>query len=140
MAVEKGSLVKFHYSAKLEDDRVFSSSKEEAPIQCKVGERKFIKGLEDGLIGMEVSQKKEVVIPPEEGFGHRRDELVRKEPKEVLLGKNVEIGQVIELRNKKGDVCSCEVIAIDVDAVTIDLNHPLAGKTIRCNLEVVEIE
>ena len=140
MAVEKGNLVKFHYSAKLEDGRVFSSSKEEAPIQCKVGERKFIKGLEDGLIGMEVSQKKEVVIQPEEGFGHRRNELVRKETKEVLLGKNVEIGQVIELRNKKGEIFSGEVISIDVDTVTLNLNHPLVGKTIRCNLEVLEIE
>ena len=58
----------------------------------------------------------------------------------MLLGKNVKIGQIIELRNKKGKTFSGEVIAIDVDTVTLDLNHPLVGKTIRCNLEVLEIE
>lgn len=139
MLVERGSLVKFHYTARFDKGELFVSSVGKEPVKYKVGEGRLIKGIEDGLVGMKKSEKKEIVVPPDKGYGRRDKDLVRKVNKNILPDSNLEIGQVIETRNKERNVRTAKVLAVEADTVTLDFNHPLAGKTLKFDIEVVEI-
>lgn len=139
MVVKRGSLVKFHYTGKFDDGKIFSSSKRKGLIECKVGEGRLVRGIEDGLMGMKKSEKKEIVVPPDKGYGQRDRSLVIKVNKNILQNSNVEIGEVIKVKDERGKVLKAEVLAIETDTVTLDFNHPLAGKTLKFDVEVVEI-
>ncbi|MBL7101101.1 MAG: FKBP-type peptidyl-prolyl cis-trans isomerase [Nanoarchaeota archaeon] len=140
MIVKEGNLVKFHFTGKLENGEVFGSSIDSEPIECRVGEGKLIKGIEEGLIGMKESQKREIVVHPNKGYGRRDKSLVKKASKDILGGRNnIEIGQVIKVRNESGRVLNAEVLAIESDTVTLDLNHSLAAKKLKFDIEIVEI-
>lgn len=139
MIVKEGSLVKFHFTGKLENGKVFGSSIDNEPIECRVGEDKLIRGIEEGLIGMKEAEKKEIVVYPNKGYGKRDKSLVKKASKDILAGRNTEIGQVIKLRSETGRILNAEVLAIEADTVTLDLNHPLADKKLKFDIEIVEI-
>ncbi len=139
MIVKEGNLVKFVFSGKLVIGEVFGSSIDSEPIECRIGEDKLVKGIEEGLIGMKESQKREIVVYPNKGYGKRDKSLVKKASKDILGSRNIEIGQVIKLRSETGRILNAEVLAIESDTVTLDLNHPLAGKKLKFDIEIVEI-
>ena len=139
MIAKEGNLVKFHFTGKLENDKVFGSSIDSEPIECRIGEDKLIKGIEEGLIGMKEAEKKEIVVYANKGYGKRDKSLVKKTSKDILGSRNIEIGQVIKLSSESGRVLNAEVLAIESDTVILDLNHPLAGKTLKFDIEIVEI-
>ncbi|MBU4140672.1 MAG: FKBP-type peptidyl-prolyl cis-trans isomerase [Candidatus Omnitrophica bacterium] len=139
MIVKKGSLVKLHFTGKLENGEVFGSSIDSEPIECRIGEDKLIKGIEEELIGMKEAEKKEIVVYANKGYGKRDKSLVKKTSKDILGSRNIEIGQAIKLKSETGRVINAEVLAIESDTVTLDLNHPLAGKTLKFDIEIVEI-
>ena len=139
MTVKKGSMVKFHYTGYFNTGEEFGSTAGKKPIECKIGEGRIIKGVEEALMGMEKSEKRGVVIPPEKAFGKRDKSLVKKAPKNAMGDNKVEIGQIITMKNKEGRVFDAQVLAIETDTITIDLNHPFADKTLKLNIEVVDI-
>lgn len=142
MLVKNSSLVKFHFTGRFDNGKVFGSTIGKEPIECRVGEEKFAKGLEEGLVGMKESEKKEIVVPPEKGYGWRDETLIKKMPRDILKdkGKDVKIGQLIEIDYETGLVFNAQVLAIHTDSVTLDLNHPLAGKTVKFDVEVVKVD
>lgn len=141
MAVKRGDLVKFHYTAQFEDGEIFASTRGKGPIGNKVGEGRLIRGIEDALVGMEISEKKEIIIPPDRGgYGQRDETLIKKFPKKTLGDIEEKLGKIIRLENEEGHVFNARVLAIETDAVTLDLNHPLAGKTLRFDIEILEIK
>lgn len=140
MIVKKGNIVKFHYSGKFDNGEVFNSSKDKEPAVCEVGKGRLIRGLEEGLVGMKEQEKKEVVIPADKGYGPRDQNLVMKMNKNILGNREVKIGQIIKIRNEQGKVFETEVLAIEADIVTLDFNHPLAGKTLKFDIEILEIQ
>lgn len=139
MAVKKGSFVKFHYTGRLKNDKVFASTKGKNPIECRVGKGEIIEGVEKGLVGMEKLEKKKLVVPPEKGYGKRIKSLGKTIPRGILQGKDVKVGQSINLQSKNGSILEARVLSIDTDTVDVDLNHPLAGETLKFDIEVVEI-
>jgi peptidylprolyl isomerase len=137
---KNGDNVKVHYTGTLEDGMVFDSSINREPIQFTLGNGQLIKGFEDAVTGMSVGETKTVRIPSSEAYGPYRDELILKfskadfpsdiEPKE---------GLVLNLRTQDGRFLIAEIKGISGDAVTIDGNHPLAGKDLTFKIELVEI-
>lgn len=139
MIVKKGSFVKFHYMGRLKNNKVFASTKGKKPLECRVGKEEIIKGIEEGLVGMKKLEKKEIIVSPEDAYGQRIEELVKKMPKNILQGKDIETGQSVNLKSKRGDILEAKVLAVQEDTITIDLNHPLAGETLKFDIEIVEI-
>jgi peptidylprolyl isomerase len=138
--VNKGDTIKVHYTGKLDDGSVFDSSAEREPLQFTLGKGQLIPGFEDGVIGMGVGDSKTVKIPAEEAYGPLKEDLI----------VNIEKGQVpehikpepgLQLQIKQPDGAMINVLITDVTDthVTLDANHPLAGKDLTFDLELVEI-
>ena len=137
---QDGDLVTVHYTGKLEDGSIFDSSVDENPLEFTVGSGSLISGFDKGVIGMGIGEKKSITIPPEQAYGNRRDDLVI-EIKTSDLPENIapHIGQELELPHPSGQVLRLIVTEITAESITLDANHPLAGKTLIFDLELVEI-
>lgn len=135
-----GRKYKVHYTGRLEDGTVFDSSRRGDPFVVPVGLRRVIEGFEEALVGMEAGDSKEVTIPPSKAYGPHREELISEVGRERFPeGLELREGQHLQLKGPGGVVTRVQVRALKEDAVTVDANHPLAGKTLIFDLEVVEI-
>ncbi len=135
-----GDRVKVHYTGTLEDGTVFDTSQGSGPIEFVIGNGDIIPGFEHAIIGMEVGEKKAFQLPPEECYGPHLDELVISIPiSEVPPHISPEPG--MELLLQAGEEAPIPVVITEVteDAVVLDANHPLAGKTLSFEVELVEI-
>ncbi len=128
---ERGSYVKLHYTVTLESGEVVGSSKRSAPLAFTIGKRKVLKKLEQGIIGMQIDEKRRIEIPPEEGFGMRDNSLVMKIKKEELpTQKDIAIGRTVQFMNETGGMVNLIITDVGDDHVIVDANHPFAGKTV----------
>jgi len=137
---KSGDNVKVHYTGKLQEGDIFDSSEGRPPLEFRIGDGKVIAGFEQGVIGMEIGEKKQISISPEEGYGVRNEELVAVIEK-TLLPSDVDtsVGQQLQVKQKDGTTIQLVVTAATDDDVTLDANHPLAGKTLLFDVELVEI-
>jgi len=129
-----GSTVSVHYHGTLDDGEVFDSSLEGAPLTFTVATGQMIPGFDAVVLGMALGEKSTIRIPPEEAYGQRFDELVVEVPRESIPPEAV-VGQ--RLFSTTGG--SIIVTAIGAATATIDGNHPLAGKALTFEIEIVEI-
>jgi peptidylprolyl isomerase len=136
-----GDTVKVHYTGKLEDGTVFDSSKEGEPLELTIGAGNVIEGFEKGVIGMERGSSKTVTIPPEEAYGSMNEGLIVKVKKENFP-ENITpvIGEQLQLKQQDGNIVNVAITEIREDTVTLDANHPLSGKTLIFDIELVEIK
>lgn len=140
LQVTKGDLVQVHYTGKLSDGEEFDSSRGEAPLKVEIGAGQLIQGFEDGLMGMSIGESKTVIIPPDQAYGLRHEEMVRAVTLDQLPdGLEVQEGMVLESSDQQGHRVELRVTEIDGDKVVLDMNHPLAGETLTFDIEVVEI-
>ena len=140
MPIKNGDKVKVDYKGTLEDGTVFDTSEGKAPIEFEVGAKKVIPGFENAIIGMNKGEEKEVKLKPEEAYGTPREDLVKKIPRNVLpKDQEPKPGMAIMMKTKEGVHIPARIKAVSDADVTIDLNHPLAGKTLNFKLKVVEI-
>ena len=138
--VKDGDTVKIHYTGKLEDGTVFDSSDGRDPLELKVGAGHVISGFEKGVVGMEVGGTKTITIPADDAYGERRDDLTVN-VKKTEFPENItpEIGQQLQLKQPDGNMVNVMVTDVQEELVTLDANHPLAGKTLVFDVEVVEV-
>ena len=141
MTVQKNSTVKVHYVGTFDDGTVFDSSKNSQPLEFVVGSGQVIPGFEKAVEGMKVDEEKDVKIKADEAYGERNEQLVRDFPKNIFP-KEVEAkaGSIVTLQSKEGLPIPATVKAVGAENVTIDLNHPLAGKDLNFNIKVVEVK
>ncbi|MEL0078442.1 MAG: peptidylprolyl isomerase [Rhodospirillales bacterium] len=140
LQVTKGDLVQVHYTGKLSDGEEFDSSRDEEPLKVEIGAGQLIQGFEDGLMGMSIGESKTVIIPPDQAYGLRHEEMVRAVTLDQLPdGLEVQEGMVLESSDQQGHRVELRVTEIDGDKVVLDMNHPLAGETLTFDIEVVEI-
>ena len=140
LSVKNGDTVKVHYTGTLDDGTEFDSSYERGPLEFTVGEGKLLSGFEQAVIGMQVGQSKTVTILAEDAYGLYDDELVEVVNRDELPSDlELEIGQELTVYNQGVPVDTCTVIEISDSTVTLDYNHPLAGKDITFAIELVEI-
>lgn len=136
--VQKGHKVTVHYSGTFEDGTVFDSSAGREPLAFTVGEGAVIAGFENGVLGMAVGEKKVVVIPASEAYGEHNSELVtdvdrKRFPENIEL----ELGQQLQVQLDNGHQAIVMVVDINDTSVTLDANHPLAGRELTFDIELV---
>ena len=138
--IQNGDTVNVHYRGTLEDGSVFDTSIGEGkePIKVTLGEGKLIKGFENGLIGMTVGEKKTITLDPEDAYGDVIPEAVIDVPLSNLP-PNVEVGQVLQGNGPQGPFI-VSVIEIKEDVAKLDHNHPMAGKKLIFDLDIVSID
>ena len=135
--IEKGSKVKVHYTGKFEDNNVFDTSADKEPLEFTVGEGMLIPGFENGVIGLNEGEKTTIELSADEAYGPVRDELVNEVPKENLP-EGVQVGQMLQAQTEQGPI-NVTVTEISETTAKVDANHPLAGKKLIFDLEVVEV-
>ena len=136
-----GQKVTFHYSGKFEDGKVFDTSKDREPLTFEVGARQIIPGLEKEMIKMKKGEKKTITVKAEDAYGPVQPHLVQKIPKNVFNGQGeLQVGGQVSLTHKSGKHTMTAVIAeIKDDLVTLNLNHPLAGKNLVFDVDIVDV-
>jgi len=135
--IENGSKVKVHYTGKFEDNNVFDTSKDKEPLEFTVGSGQLIPGFEQGVVGLNAGDKKTIELEPEQAYGPVREDLVNEVPKENLP-EGVEVGQALQAQTEQGPVM-VRVVELNETMGKVDANHPLAGKKLIFDLEVVEV-
>jgi len=137
---KKGDTVKVHYHGKLTNGETFDSSKGREPLEFEVGGGMVIKGFDEGVMGMEVGEKKTINIPVDEAYGPRSEEMIIEFPKERFPAElQIEEGAQLMMSNEAGQNFPVLVAEIKEDSVMLDANHPLAGEELVFDLELVEI-
>ncbi len=138
--VKKGDTIQVHYTGKFEDGKEFDSSLNRQPLQFEVGAGRVIKGFEDAVIGLQAGEKKTVTVSAEDAYGSFDENLLIEIPKKnVPEGVTPEVGMRLQLVNQQGQAAHVVVTEILDKTVRLDANHPLAGKTLVFDLEVLEI-
>jgi FKBP-type peptidyl-prolyl cis-trans isomerase 2 len=135
--VENGNTVKVHYTGKFEDGSVFDSSVNNEPISFEVGTMQVIPGFENAILGMTVGESKTVTLKPEEAYGYPLEGMVQEVPR-ALVPADVKAGAQLVSEGEQGTF-NVVVKEVKEDTVVLDGNHPLAGKTLVFDLELVEI-
>ncbi|MET0463985.1 MAG: peptidylprolyl isomerase [Chitinophagaceae bacterium] len=139
--VKSGDKVKVHYHGRLTSGETFDKSEGREPLEFEVGSGMVIKGFDDGVTGMTVGEKKTIEIPFLEAYGPKNPEMVIDMPKDRFpADMQVEVGMPLGMSDGQGNQYQVVVTEIKDDAIILDANHPLAGKDLIFDLELVEIE
>ncbi len=138
--VETGKQVKLNYTGKFEDGTVFDTSLQEGrePLRTILGQGNLIPGFEKGLLGMNEGESKTINIEPVEGYGEYLDGLVTTVPP-TQVPENVKVGDVLQSQGERG-VMNVTVTEITDKGIKLDANHPLAGKNLVFEVEVLEVD
>ena len=137
---EPGDTVRVHYTGTLDDGTEFDSSRDGDPIEFVLGEGQVIEGFDEALVGMSEGEILEVDLPPEKAYGERSDELVISVDREDLPEDlDPEVGQTLAVDTGDEEEMAAWVAEVGEDAITVDLNHPLAGRTLTFEVELVEL-
>ncbi len=138
--VKEGDYVKVHYTGKFTDGQIFDSSQGCQPLEVRMGANQVISGFENALMGMEQSEKKSITVEADQGYGQRDENLERRFNKaDFPQDFQPEVGQVLILQDPSQGQFPATVKEVAEDTVLLDLNHPLAGRTLSFELQVVEI-
>lgn len=138
--VKKGDRVRLHYALKLKDGKLFESNFGSAPLELTVGKGKAIKGLENALLGMSPGQTKTAVVKPAEGYGQKDQTLLWALPAAGFpTGTAVALDAEVSFARADGSRVEGRVTKIDGETVTVDGNHPLAGRNLTFEIKLVSI-
>ena len=144
MIIKKGTRVTLDYEGKLESGEIFDSSQHEGhshPLGFTVGNGEVIEGFEKAVIGMKKGDEKEFKISPEEGYGVTRPEMIKEIPRNALPPEQEpKIGMMLMLSTHDGKQSPARINDVTKDSVKIDLNHPLAGKTLIFNIKILDVK
>ncbi len=136
-----GNTVKVHYTGTLEDGTTFDTSIGREPLEFTLGGGQLIPGFEEAVKGMQVGQSKTVTIPSEEAYGPHLDDLVMVIEREQLPENlDPEVGQQLQMQQTDGRKTVVIVTDVSETTITVDDNHPLAGKDLTFEIELVEIK
>ncbi len=139
--VKAGNTVKVHYHGTLTDGVTFDSSEGRDPLQFVVGQGQVIKGFDDAMVDMEVGEKKRIEIPVDEAYGQPTEENYLEFPKtDFPEDLKPEIGMQLHLSDNEGNQFPVAVKEVKEESVILDGNHPLAGKDLVFEIELVSIE
>ena len=138
--VENGSFVRVDYKGILENGQVFDTSHGRRPIEIQMGAGQLIKGFENELMGMALNEKKVFTLAPEDAYGQRDEDQTHSFPRsEVPPAIKPRVGMTIGLSNPEGQQVPARIVHLDDEKLTLDLNHPLAGKSLTFEIQVVGI-
>ena len=136
-----GDRVKIHFTGKLPDGTVVESSREHRPIEFTIGDREVMSGLEDLVRGMRSGEVRRANLPPDRAHGkHRNDLLLAVERERFPSHVDPYTGQQLQMKRGERPATVVTVVATTGDMVLLDTNHPLAGKELMVEVELLDIQ
>lgn len=136
-----GDTVKVHYTGKLEDGTVFDRSAEDDPLQFTVGADEVIRGFDQAVVGMSPGDRKTAEITAKDAYGARRDDLMMEVDRSDFPDHiDPTVGEQLQLQQPNGRDVVVTVTDVSDSSVTLDANHPLAGKDLTFEIELVDID
>ena len=139
MKVTKGRKVAVHYRGTLDNGEEFDSSEGREPLEFVVGDGEMIPGFEKAVLGMEAGQSRTVRLDPEDAYGPYEDGLVVEGPRNSFPDDELKVGQSYTVHLQSGQEAVGRVLRIGEGTVTLDFNHPLAGKRLTFHVRVVSV-
>lgn len=137
---KQGDTVQVHYTGKLSDGTVFDTSRNRHPLQFTIGNGQVIPGVEEAVTGMDIGESKTATIPEEKAYGPRREDMIVTVNRSQLPGDvKPGIGQRLEITQADDQIILVTVTGTTESTITLDANHPLAGKPLTFELELVGI-
>jgi peptidylprolyl isomerase len=138
---QEGDTVTVIYQAILDDGSVFDAADEDEPLVFVLGEGDVLPGFEHAVLGMQIGERKLVQVPPEEGYGLREPKLIDEVAVEALpKGLTLQVGSQLEVTAEDGTQYRLLVVDLDDERVTLDANHPLAGRSLTFQIELLAID
>ncbi|HDM76045.1 MAG TPA: peptidylprolyl isomerase [Deltaproteobacteria bacterium] len=135
-----GDTVKVQYIGSLENGRIFGSSTPNEPFEFIIGQQSVLPAFEQAVIGMSVGETRKIEVPPEEGYGPFRKELVFSIPKAEMPAEiALEEGKVLRIRLSDGNYAFATIMQITEDKIILDGNDPLAGRTLFFEITLLDI-
>lgn len=139
-AVKAGDTVRIHYTGTLQDGTTFDSSQGRDPLEFTVGSGQIIPGLDKALPGMAVGDTKSVEVPCDEAYGPVQPEARQEMPRaQIPADIPLDPGTQLQMRSPAGQTIPVVVAEVTDETVTLDANHPLAGKDLTFDIELVEL-
>ncbi len=141
MQVQNGSKVSIHYTGKLSDGQVFDTSVQEGrvPLEFVVGEGSMIEGFERGVLGMEVGDTRTITMASDDAYGPVRDDLMFEVPI-TNVPTTVKVGDALRAEVDNGMMSLFTVTEVKIDTVVLDGNHPLAGKDLTFDIQLLSMQ
>ena len=137
---KRGDTVRVHYTGRLEDGAVFDTSMERHPLRFTIGGDRIFLGVEQAVLGMRPGESKTVRVPMEDAFGsYCEDKVVTVDRDRFPEDLNLEEGQTLEITSSDGQRTVVTVTDISDSEVTLDANHPLAGKDLILDVQLIDI-
>jgi peptidylprolyl isomerase len=135
-----GDTVRVHFTGRLQDGTVFDTSAERGPYEFTIGQSRIVPGFVEAVIGMKPGQSKTVEIPAKEAYGlHSKEMIAVIERSKLPAHLNPEVGQRLRIDQADGQKIPATVVEVSDSTVTLDANHPLAGKDLIFDIELVQI-
>lgn len=140
VAVSAGKTVKVNYTLTV-DGKVVDSSKGRQPLEFKSGGGQMIPGFDKAVLGMKAGEKKSFKVSPEQGYGKEDPRGIQNVPKNQLPPDiKPKAGMTLQAQSKDGRPIQARIVEVKKDIVVVNLNHPLAGKTLNFDVEVVDVK
>ncbi|HKL56247.1 MAG: FKBP-type peptidyl-prolyl cis-trans isomerase [Roseovarius sp.] len=138
--VKEGDTVRIHYTGTLTDGETFDSSEGRDPLEFQVGSGQIIPGLDQALPGMTVGDKKTVEVPADQAYGQPDPNAQQAVPRaDIPEDIPLDLGTQLQVQTPQGQVMPVTVVEVTDEQVTLDANHPLAGKDLTFAIELVDI-
>lgn len=138
--IKDGDTVRIHYTGTLTDGDVFDSSEGRDPLEFVVGSGQIISGLDSALPGMTMGEKKRVEIPCVDAYGPINPGMRQSIPREGVPDDiPLDLGTQLQMQTPDGQAVSVTIVGVDDATITLDANHPLAGKDLIFDIEIVAI-
>jgi peptidylprolyl isomerase len=136
--VKDGDVIRVHYTGRHEDGEVFDTTEERGPFTFIVGSGAVIKGFDAAVRGMRPGERTRVSIAPDQAYGPRNEEYVLSIPRSSMpAGMNVSPGMQLKLPLQGGKAMTANVTKVTREIIRLDGNHPMAGKTLVFDIEIV---
>jgi FKBP-type peptidyl-prolyl cis-trans isomerase SlyD len=138
--VKPGSVVSLEYTLSDEKGKVIESNKGKEPLKYTQGQNQIVPGLEKEVAGMKVGGQKNVKVKPEDGYGTVNPKAFQEVPKEKIPPDGLKVGATLTAKSTEGQTMQVRVHEIKENTVVLDLNHPLAGKTLVFDVKVLDVQ
>jgi FKBP-type peptidyl-prolyl cis-trans isomerase SlyD len=138
--VKDGMSVSFDYTLKDTEGKVIETSKGNKPLNYIHGQKSMIPGLEKQLAGMKVGDEKNVRVKPEDAYGPVNKNAFQEVPKEKIPANGLKVGAMLASKTADGQVIPVRVAEVKEKTVVVDMNHPMAGKTLVFDVKIVDIQ
>jgi FKBP-type peptidyl-prolyl cis-trans isomerase 2 len=142
--ISKGDNISVEYTGRFENGEIFDTSKHgdhSHPLEFEVGAGRVIKGFDDGVLGLKEGDKKKITIKPSEAYGELDERLKQEIPKKMIAEQDkISVGMMLMLNTPDGNQFPAKIVEVKDETFVLDMNHPLAGKTLIFDIEVVKIE